>query len=80
MDELVALLDAKAKRWRAEQAAANQRAGLITAAIYNVHRKKGKRPLQAKDFFKAPPKIVSPEEMEAALDSWLERHNAGLGR
>lgn len=76
--ETMALLEAIRERRETEQRAENMRAGLIAAAVYNNNprRKRGAKPVRPSDFFKAPPKIVSPEEMEAALDQWMASQNA----
>ena len=46
------------------------------AAIYNTTPGRKGRVLQPHDFVRMPPKVVSAEEMEAALDAWAISHNA----
>lgn len=71
-------MDAIAKREAEQQRLMILCAGLPTSAVYNVHRKKGSKPVKPQDFIKAPPKIVSPEEMEAALDAWAASVSARI--
>lgn len=58
--------------------AATLRAGLIAAAIYNVHRKKGTKAFKASDFIREPVKIVKPGDLARALTSFADEHNARL--
>jgi len=51
------------------------RAGLVTAAIYNVNRKRGTRSLKPTDFIKSEPAILTPEQMEAEMDRWAKSTN-----
>lgn len=53
-----------------EERALRLDAGLIAAAIYNVHRKKGVRMLQAADFVSMPDDYMSIEAARAYLDGW----------
>lgn len=56
-----------------------ERAGMITAAIYNVNRKKGARPLKASDFYtERKTALLEPEDALEAMDSWAKAHNAAL--
>jgi len=71
--ETGALLEKMAEKALAEEKAATLRAGLIAAAVYNVNRKKGSRPIKPQDFLarSANPVVeVEPEEMERLLDAW----------
>ncbi|HSH44476.1 MAG TPA: hypothetical protein VK966_01335 [Longimicrobiales bacterium] len=76
--ELEALLDAIGERREQENEAENLRAGLVAAMIYNVHRRRGAKPKEPRDFFrpaKAGDEIVSTEQMRSALDAWADRTN-----
>lgn len=66
------ITDRKAEEYRA----AALRAGLVTAAIYNVHRRKGTRAYRAGDFLKQPTRILTPQELEQMLDGWSTSQNA----
>lgn len=63
------------KREMEREKSAILRAGLITAATYNVHRKKGARALQPKDFIREPTRVLTPDQMEKVLDRWASRSN-----
>lgn len=52
--------------------------GIPAAEIYNIHRRRGSRVRKPTDYIKMPPKVVSAEEMEAALDQWMGAHNARM--
>lgn len=57
--------------------AANMRAGLVTAAVYNTHRRKRSDPVyRAGDFFRKPRKAQTIEEMAAVMDRLAARQNA----
>lgn len=45
-------------------------AAMVACATYNVHRKKGKRPLRPQDLLKQPAKELTPEQINAQLYSW----------
>jgi hypothetical protein len=74
--EVGALLEAIAERDAARERAANLRAGLVAAAVYNVHRRKGAQPIRPEDFLREEPKVLTPEEMEQMMDGWMLTHNA----
>lgn len=69
------LLEAIGKRREEEAHQENLRFGLVAAAIYNNNPHRRGRALQAQDFVRTAPKVVSPEELEAALDSWAQSLN-----
>jgi hypothetical protein len=76
LDELV---DLEARRERN----AMLRAGLVAAAVYNVHRKAGSRAFRAEDFVRKEreeAQEVTPAQMRAWLLSWAERQNRRLRR
>ncbi len=60
-----------------ESRAASLRAGLVAAAIYNVHRKPGARALRAEDFIREPPKLLTASQMEVQMDAWMASVNRG---
>jgi hypothetical protein len=64
---------------RDEAKAATLRAGLVAAAIYNVNRRKGAKPVKASDFVKEPPKPITADEMAAVFKSWAQSHNRRMG-
>lgn len=73
---MYAALDAVAERDRAQAEAATERAGLVAAAIYNTHLKKGVRPFRPGDFVKRRPVQLTPEQMEAQFDAWAAAINS----
>lgn len=44
-------LNARIERYREQERAANYRAGIVAAAVYNVNRKPNSDPINAMDFF-----------------------------
>lgn len=56
-------------RRQLEQRADTLRAGLVAAAVYNVHLKKGKPAVKPTDFLPREVKIVTPAEMAARIRS-----------
>lgn len=66
--------EAESRRERA----ATLRAGLVAAAVYNVHRKKGTPMMRPQDFVREPVKIVKPGDLARALTSFAEAHNRRL--
>jgi hypothetical protein len=69
------LLEALMRRDGERERSALLRAGLVAAAVYNVNRKKGARPLQPKDFVREPVRHLTPEQMDRALQAWASRVN-----
>jgi hypothetical protein len=63
---------------RNEQKSATLRAGLVAASVYNVHRRKGTKPVKPQDFIKEGPQVVSAQVMAAAFKSWAGAHNRRL--
>ena len=55
------------------------RAGLVAATIVNMTPGRKGRAARPEDFIRTPPKIVSAEEMEAALDAWAGGLNSKEG-
>jgi len=53
------------------------RAGLITAAIYNVNLKKGARRYKATDFVAMPDDYLTPEQAKTQLDAWARETGGG---
>ncbi len=62
-----------------EERRENLRAGLIAAAIYNVHRKRGTPAFHPRDFIRERPRpqdYMSKEQARAFLDGWAADRNA----
>ena len=74
--EYFALWRAKHRQIRAEQAASNLRAGLITAAIYNTLRqKRGDKFWEPKDFFRLA-ETEKKESNRASSDDLIQKMDA----
>lgn len=71
--EVRALIDALIDREQAVNNADNIRAGLITSAVYNVHRKKGAKSLKPKDFFREQKKPKGPRAMMDVMRKVMTR-------
>lgn len=78
--ETRALLRRIYRRREREAEAALLRAGLVAAAIYNVHRKRGKPPIMPRDFLPEEPKVVTPRQALMLFRAWAERHNRALAQ
>src|SRR6266576_1006183 len=53
------------------------RAGMITAAIYNVNLRKGQRRYRATDFVAMPDDYLTPEQAKTQLDAWARETGGG---
>lgn len=73
--ELSEVLDRVTERREQEERQAARRAGLVASAIYNVHRKKGKRPLGPDDFVEGGQGRMSPEEFRQRMHAWATTVN-----
>lgn len=76
--EIRALLEELAEREARQERNAALRAGLVAAAIYNVHRRKGTQALKPEDFVRPERervKILPAAEMAKRLQAWAEAHN-----
>lgn len=75
--EVRVLLDAYATVEQRRQRADYQRAGLIAAAVYNVHRKKGTPKLNPMDFwdFGGRAKNDTPDALRGAMLAWARAEN-----
>ena len=80
--ERQALLEALAQREERRERSATLRAGLVAAAVYNVHRKKGAKAIKPQDFVRQEKKteIVSPEEFARRMSAWADSHNAKVAK
>jgi hypothetical protein len=75
--EVRMLIRALHDRRKQEDRAATLRAGMIAAAVYNVHRRKGARPVKPTDFVREERKVVDPDTMVEILDGWRVRTVGG---
>lgn len=48
---------------------------LMTAAVYNVHRKKGRPAFRPSDFIRKERRYMSVEEARSFMDRWAARQN-----
>jgi hypothetical protein len=64
---------------RDEAKAATLRAGLVAAAVYNVNRRKGAKPIKATDFVREPPRPITADEMAALFKGWARSYNRRTG-
>jgi hypothetical protein len=73
--EVLALMRAFSDRRREDHKAYAYNAAMIAAAVYNVHRPKGKPMFTAHDFFKEETRVVEPEDLAEVLKGWAANHN-----
>lgn len=73
------MLEATTERRETQERQAARRAGLVASAVYNVHRKKGKRPLGPDDFVGTgeEPVITDRKKGREALLAWARSINQG---
>jgi hypothetical protein len=66
--EIRLVIKAITENRRADNEAAILRAGIVASAVYNVHRKKGAKAIEPKDFL--PQKPLTPEEQRQRMLAW----------
>jgi len=70
-------IEAVLRQKTAQVRAANMRAGLIAAAVYNnnPYRRKGSRVFRAADFLEEPSTRLDASEAVAFMDRWTTQQN-----
>ena len=74
-EEVDAIFAMKLQYDKAQNKAANLRAGLVAATLINIHRKKGTPAVKPMDFVVQKRQYMSPKEAVVFMDQWAK--NAG---